>query len=69
MARRRNLKLNFYAGDQGELYDLAADPGELVNRYADPAYRDRRHELLQEIARFLIRHPRPPDRGPNEFFG
>ena len=69
MARSRNLKLNFYAGDQGELYDLAADPGELVNRYADPAYRDRRHELLQEIARFLIRHPRPPDRGPNEFFG
>ena len=47
----------------------ATDPGETVNRYDDPAYRDRRQELLEEIARFLIRHPRVPDRGGNGFFG
>ena len=69
MARSRSLKLNFYAAGAGELYDLAADPGELVNRYHDPAYRARRQELLEEITRFLIRHPRPPDRGGNGFFG
>ena len=69
MARSRDLKLNFYADDTCELYDLADDPGEMVNRYDDPAYRDRRQELLEEIARFLIRHPRVPDRGGNGFFG
>lgn len=69
MARSRSLKLNFYAGGAGELYDLAADPGELVNRYDDPAYRGRRQELLEEITRFLIRHSRMPDRGGNGFFG
>ena len=69
MARSRDLKLNFYADDRCELYDLATDPGETVNRYDDPAYRDRRQELLEEIARFLIRHPRVPDHGGNGFFG
>ena len=69
MARSQDLKLNFYADDTCELYDLADDPGETVNRYDDPAYRDRRQELLEEIARFLIRHPRVPDRGGNGFFG
>ena len=69
MARSRDLKLNFYADDTCELYDLAADPGEMVNRYHDPACRDRRQELLEEIARFLIRHPRVPDRGRNTYFG
>lgn len=68
MARSESLKLNFYADAAGELYDLAADPGELVNRYHDPAYRGSRQELLEEIARFLIRHPRPPVRGANGFF-
>ena len=69
MARSRDLKLNFYADDTCEIYDLAADPGEMVNRYDDPAYRDRRQELLEEIARFLIRHPRAPERGGNTYFG
>ena len=69
MARSRDLKLNFYADDTCELYDLAADPGEMINRYHDPAYRDRREELLEEIARFLIRHPRVPERGGNAYFG
>ena len=69
MARSRDLKLNFYPDDRCELYDLAADPGETVNRYDDPAYRDRRQELLEEITRFLIRHPRTPDRAANPFFG
>ena len=69
MARSRDLKLNFYADDTCELYDLAADPGETVNRYDDPAYRDRRQALLEEIVRFLIRHPRAPDRGGNPYFG
>ena len=68
MARSRDLKLNFYADDRFELYDLATDPGETVNRYDDPAYRDRRQELLEEIARVLIRHPRIPDLGGNGFF-
>ena len=69
MARSRDLKLNFYADDRCELYDLATDPGETVNRYDDPAYRDRRQELLEKITRFLIRHPRVPDCGGNGFFG
>ena len=55
MARTESLKLNFHADERGELYDLAADPDEMVNRYDEPAYRDRRHELLAEITRFLIR--------------
>ena len=67
--RSQDLKLNFYADDASELYDLAEDPGEIVNRYDDPACRNRPQELLEEIARFLIRHPRVPDRGRNEFFG
>ena len=66
MARSQDLKLNFYADDASELYDLAEDPGEIVNRYDDPACRNRPQELLEEIARFLIRHPRVPDRGRNE---
>ena len=69
MARTGSLKLNFYADEKSELYDLAADPEEMVNRYDDPAYRDRQHELLAEITRFLIRHPRVADHGRNEFFG
>ena len=69
MARSQDLKLNFYADDASELYDLAEDPGEIVNRYDDPACRNRQQELLEEIARFLIRHPRVPDRGRNKFFG
>ena len=69
MARTERLKLNFYADEPGELYDLADDPEEMVNRYDDPAYRDRRQELLAEITRFLIRYPRVADRGRNEYFG
>ena len=69
MARTESLKLNFYADDRSELYDLADDPDELVNRYGDPAYRDRQHELLTEITRFLIRYPRVADRRRNEYFG
>ena len=69
MARTESLKLNFYADDRSELYDLAADPDEVVNRYEEPAYRDWRHELLADVARFLIRHPRVADHGRNEYFG
>ena len=69
MARTESLKLNFYADDRSELYDLANDPDELVNRFDDPAYRDRQQELLAEITRFLIRYPRVADRGRNEYFG
>ena len=47
----QDLKLNFYADDASELYDLAEDPGEIVNRYDDPACRNRPQELLEEIAR------------------
>ena len=69
MARTESLKLNFHADERGELYDLAADPDEMVNRYDEPAYRDRRHELLAEITRFLIRYPRMAEHGKNEYFG
>ena len=69
MARAADLKLNFYAGDRGELYDLRADPQELDNRYDRPEYRDRQQALLAAIAGFLIRHPRPPHPGRNHFFG
>ena len=69
MARTESLKLNFYADEPGELYDLAGDPEEMVNRYDDPAYRDRRNQLLAEITRFLIRYPRLAVHGRNGFFG
>ena len=69
MARTERLKLNFYADEPGELYDLADDPEETMNRYDDPAYRDRQQELLAEITRFLIRYPRVADRGGNDYFG
>ena len=69
MARTESLKLNFYADERGELYDLATDPDETVNRYDEPAYRDRRHELVAEITRFLIRYPRVAEHGKNEYFG
>ena len=69
MARTERLKLNFYADEPGELYDLADDPEETMNRYDDPAYRDRRHEMLAEITHFLIRYPRVADRGGNDYFG
>ncbi|MDE0227282.1 MAG: sulfatase-like hydrolase/transferase [Spirochaetaceae bacterium] len=69
MARTERLKLNFYADDRCELYDLADDPEEATNRYDDPAYRARQQELLAEITRFLIRYPRVADRRGNEYFG
>ena len=68
MARSQDLKLNFYADDASELYDLAEDPGEIVNRYDDPACRNRQQELLEED-RALPDPPPPGARPRQEFFG
>jgi arylsulfatase A-like enzyme len=34
-------KLNLYAADNNELYDLNSDPCELTNRFLDPSHQDR----------------------------
>ena len=62
--RSQDLKLNFYADDASELYDLAEDPGEIVNRYDDPAYRNRPQELLEEDR--ALPDPPPPGARPRQ---
>lgn len=42
-------KLNLYAGDKPELFDLKSDPGEITNRAAEPAQRDRIRRLTEEL--------------------
>jgi len=42
-------KLNLYAGDRPELFDLNTDPGEITNRAAEPAQLDRVRILTEEI--------------------
>jgi choline-sulfatase len=49
MVRLGDWKLNYYHGQEPQLFDLAEDPGELVNRARDPACRSVREELEQRV--------------------
>ena len=46
MVRRGRYKLNYYHGEQPELFDLSADPHEVVNLASDPAYANVRDDLI-----------------------
>ena len=46
MVRRGRYKLNYYHGEQPELFDPSADPHETVNLASDPAYADVRDDLI-----------------------
>ncbi|UOF88738.1 sulfatase-like hydrolase/transferase [Fodinisporobacter ferrooxydans] len=45
--RTPKWKLTYYAGANGELYDLENDPGEFINLYQLPAYDSIRNELIK----------------------
>ena len=54
MVRTRRWKLNFYAGGEGELYDLENDPGETRNLYGDAAHAEKVAELKERLLRWLM---------------
>ncbi|MCL4543580.1 MAG: sulfatase-like hydrolase/transferase [Chloroflexi bacterium] len=45
MVRRGQYKLNYYIGEEPELFDLATDPRECINLVADARYAPIRNEL------------------------
>ena len=49
MVRTETEKLNVYAGESGEYFNLAEDPKEFHNRIAEPACRDRVGELRSRL--------------------
>ena len=49
MIRAGRWKLNYYHGQEPQLFDLEEDPGELDNRAADPACREVRAELTERV--------------------
>ena len=49
MIRTETEKLNVYAGESGEYFNLAEDPKELHNRITDPACTDRVSELRSRL--------------------
>ena len=52
----RTHRLSVYDGaDWGELYDVANDPLECVNRWDDPAARRVRAELVEQLARHMLK--------------
>ena len=54
MVRTRRWKLNYYAGNGGELYDLVDDPAETRNLYTDPAHRATVAELKDRLLDWMI---------------
>jgi hypothetical protein len=61
-----DARLTFYQGsEQGELFDLANDPDELENRFAEAAWRERRAELTERLARRMMEYA---DRAPKPTF-
>ena len=49
MVRRDEWKLNYYHGQEPQLFDLRADPDELRDRARDPAYAAVREALEREV--------------------
>jgi len=50
-----NNRLTLYEGvDWGELYDFSADPHELNNLWNEPGSQNRRHEMMEQLARKLM---------------
>jgi arylsulfatase A-like enzyme len=55
MLRNKSHKLVFYPTEPfGELYGMQADPLEINNLYNDPQYADMRHDMQEELLRFMI---------------
>jgi arylsulfatase A-like enzyme len=53
--RKGDWKLDLDSEGSGQLYDLRSDPLETDNLYGRQTYRDKEHELLQELALWMIR--------------
>ncbi|MFN8523274.1 MAG: sulfatase-like hydrolase/transferase [Chloroflexota bacterium] len=51
MVRRGRFKLNYYLGEEPELFDLENDPNEFKDLAADPAYASIRAELTELVTR------------------
>jgi choline-sulfatase len=51
MVRRGNFKLNYYHGEEPELFDVVVDPGEFNDLARDPAYATVRDELRALVLR------------------
>jgi choline-sulfatase len=51
MIRRDEWKLNYYHGQEPQLFNLHQDPDELVDRAQDPSCREVREELENEVLR------------------
>jgi len=49
MVRTREMKLNVYDGQPGELYDLRSDPQEFCNRLADGRYEQAARSMLARL--------------------
>jgi hypothetical protein len=48
-------RLTIYEGvNWGELYDFNADPYELNNLWNEPSRQNRRHEMMEELARKMM---------------
>ena len=54
MVRSHRWKLNYYAGGEGELYDVDNDPGEESNLFADPDRRPVVREMKDRLLDWMM---------------
>ncbi len=61
MLRTSRWKLNEYADDLGELYDLETDPHETTNLYGQPEHAAIQRELQQRMTQRMLCKGQPPE--------
>ncbi len=70
MIRSQEFKLNIYASDKGELYDMQNDRQERNNLYHNPDYQTVKMHLLEQMMKHNIKYRRTPTLwGYNHFPG